>query len=182
MAEAQSVLVSAITHVYSNTDPLVIRKVRNHYVSDVLQELTRAEILTERHVSNATLDIFNRHLRLEVRHSFDLLKAITMRMKGDDIFGGRVPEGWTALLPECLVTLTSQKLRSHIPDIVETLLRMIDIIAVANPVVPIWLTPDKSLLYALRQIEGPDWDGIPAELKMEHLGHVLLIAESLAKI
>ncbi|KAI9554792.1 hypothetical protein GHT06_020069 [Daphnia sinensis] len=180
LAEAQSALVSAITHVYANTEPFVIRKVRNHYVSDVLEELTKAEILTERHVSNATLDIFNRHLKLQVCHSFGLLKAITMRMKGDDVFGGRVPEGWTALLPEHLMQLTSQKLRSQ-PDIIETLLQIIDIIAVENPV-PIWLTPDESLLFALRQIEGPDWNGIPAELKMEHLGHVLLIAESLAKV
>jgi hypothetical protein len=37
------------------------------------------------------------------------------------------------------------------------------------------------LLYAIRQIEGPEWDGIPVELKMENLGHLLLIAESLAK-
>jgi hypothetical protein len=41
--------------------------------------------------------------------------------------------------------------------------------------------PEKSLLYAIRQIEGAEWDGIPVELKMENLGHVLLIAESLGK-
>jgi hypothetical protein len=39
-------------------------------------------------MSNATLGVLNRHLRLEVRHVFGLLKAIVSRMKGDDIFGG----------------------------------------------------------------------------------------------
>jgi len=40
--------------------------------------------------------------------------------------------------------------------------------------VPEWLHPDNSLLFAISLT-----DGTPAELKMEHLGFVLLIAESL---
>ncbi len=142
----------------------------------------QSEILTERHMSNATLGVLNRHLRLEVRHVFGLLKAIMSRMKGDDIFGGRVPEGWTAMIPERLAQLTSQKLRADAqPDgFLETILQMVNIVSASQPV-PIDLMPEKSLLYAIRQIEGAEWDGIPVELKMENLGHVLLIAESLAK-
>jgi hypothetical protein len=133
-------------------------------------------------MSNATLGVLNRHLRLEVRHVFGLLKAIMSRMKGDDIFGGRVPEGWTIMIPERLAQLTSQKLRADAqPDgFLETILQMVNIVSASQPV-PIDLMPEKSLLYAIRQIEGAEWDGIPVELKMENLGHVLLIAESLAK-
>jgi hypothetical protein len=103
-------------------------------------------------------------------------------MKGDDIFGGRVPEGWTIMIPERLAQLTSQKLRADAqPDgFLETILQMVNIVSASQPV-PIDLMPEKSLLYAIRQIEGAEWDGIPVELKMENLGHVLLIAESLAK-
>lgn len=133
-------------------------------------------------MSNATLGVLNRHLRLEVRHVFGLLKAIMSRMKGDDIFGGRVPEGWAIMIPERLAQLTSQKLRADAqPDgFLETILQMVNIVSASQPV-PIDLMPEKSLLYAIRQIEGAEWDGIPVELKMENLGHVLLIAESLAK-
>lgn len=147
-----------------------------------MEELLQSEILTERHMSNATLGVLNRHLRLEVRHVFGLLKAIMSRMKGDDIFGGRVPEGWTIMIPERLAQLTSQKLRADAqPDgFLETILQMVNIVSASQPV-PIDLMPEKSLLYAIRQIEGAEWDGIPVELKMENLGHVLLIAESLAK-
>jgi hypothetical protein len=141
-----------------------------------------AQILTERHMSNATLSVLNRYLRLQVRHVFGLLKAIMARMKGDDIFGGRIPEGWTAVLSEDLAKLTSQKLRADAEagGILDTLLQMVNIVTTSQPV-PVWLTPENSLLYAIRQIEGPEWDGIPVELKMENLGHLLLIAESLAK-
>jgi hypothetical protein len=140
----------------------------------VLEELMRAEILTERHMSNATLSVLNRYLRLEVRHVFGLLKAIMSRMKGDDIFGGRIPDD--------LAKSTSQKLRSDAQagEILDTLLQMVNIVTTSQPV-PVWLTPENSLLYAIRQIEGPEWDGIPVELKMENLGHVLLMVESLAK-
>ena len=155
---------------------------RKDNITDVLEELLNAEILTERHMSNATLGVLNRHLRLEVRHVFGLLKAITSRMKGDDIFGGRIPEGWTTMLPEHLAQLTGQQLRADAqPDgFLETLLQLVTIVSSSQPV-PVDLTPEKSLLYAIRQIEGPEWNGIPVELKMENLGHVLLIAESLAK-
>jgi hypothetical protein len=133
-------------------------------------------------MSNATLSVLNRYLRLQVRHVFGLLKAIMARMKGDDIFGGRIPEGWTAVLSEDLAKLTSQKLRADAEagGILDTLLQMVNIVTTSQPV-PVWLTPENSLLYAIRQIEGPEWDGIPVELKMENLGHLLLIAESLAK-
>jgi hypothetical protein len=132
-------------------------------------------------MSNATLGVLNRHLRLEVRHAFGLLKAIMARMKGDDIFGGRIPEGWTTMMPEHLAQLSRQKLRADTQPgdgVLENLLQMVNIVSTSQPV-PVDLSPDNSLLYAIRQIEGPEWDGIPAELKMEHLGHVLLIAESL---
>lgn len=142
----------------------------------------RAEILTERHMSNATLSVFNRYLKLEVRHVFYLLKAIIARMKGDDIFGGRIPEGWTAVLSEDLAKLTRQKLRTNAQagEILDTLLQMVNVITTSQPV-PDCLTPESSLLLAIRQTEGTEWDGIPVELKMENLGHVLLIVESLAK-
>ena len=182
LGEARSVLISAITHLHSNTEPLVINEVRNYYISDVLKELMRAEILTERHMSNATLSVFNRYLKLEVRHVFYLLKAIIARMKGDDIFGGRIPEGWTAVLSEDLAKLTRQKLRTNAQagEILDTLLQMVNVITTSQPV-PDCLTPESSLLLAIRQTEGTEWDGIPVELKMENLGHVLLIVESLAK-
>ena len=134
LGEARSVLISAITHLYSNTEPLVINEVRNHYISDVLKELMRAEILTERHMSNATLSVFNRYLKLEVRHVFYLLKAIIARMKGDDIFGGRIPEGWTAVLSEDLAKLTRQKLRTNAQagEILDTLLQMMNVITTSR--------------------------------------------------
>ena len=175
-------LISAITFLQSSTEPLVINKVRNNLLSDVLEELMRAEILTERHMSAATSSILNRHLKLEVCHVFGLLKAIISRMKGDDIFGGRIPEGWRTMLPERLAQITKQQLRSdaQTSDIAGTLLQLANIVASSQPVPPS-LAPDKSLLYAIRQVEGPEWDGIPAELKMENLGHILLIVESISK-
>ena len=182
MDEARSVLISAITHLQSSTEPLIISKVRNHLISDVLDELMRNEIITERHMSITTSSILNRHVRLEVCHAFGLLKAIISRMKGDDIFGGRIPEGWRTPLPQCLEQSTRQKLRGDAQSggITDTLLQIANIVASSQPV-PVWLSPEKSLLYAVRQMEGPEWDGIPSELKMEHLGHVLLIAESLSQ-
>ena len=94
----------------------------------------RAEILTERHMSNATLSVFNRYLKLEVRHVFYLLKAIIARMKGDDIFGGRIPEGWTAVLSEDLAKLTRQKLRTNAQagEILDTLLQMMNVITTSR--------------------------------------------------
>ena len=182
MFEARSVLISAVTHLQSSTDPLVITKARNHLISDVLEELKRAGILTERHMSDATLNTFNRHLKLEVCHAFGLFKAIISRMKGDDIFGGRILEDWRTMLPENLAQLTSQQLRSNnvqISDVKDTLLQIANVIATSQPV-PDWAAPGKFLLHAVREVLGVEWNGIPAQLKMEHLGHVLLIAESLA--
>ncbi|KAK4008235.1 hypothetical protein OUZ56_013384 [Daphnia magna] len=39
----------------------------------------------------------------------------------------------------------------------------------------------RTVIVWLILIEGSEWDGIPAELKIEHLGHLLLIVESVAK-
>lgn len=178
LGEAKDVLVSAISHLQSNTEPLVITKMRKGFISDVLEELKKAGILTERHLSVDTLSVLNRHIRLEVRHAFGLLKGIISRMKGDDIFGGRIPAGWDTMMPERVAQITRQKLRSQAGSIMDTLHQMVGIVSSSEPV-PAWLTPDKSLLLAIRQTEGDDWDGIQAELKMEHLGHVLLLAESL---
>ena len=40
------------------------------------------------------------------------------------------------------------------------------------------LQPQRSLLSAIRQLEGESWDGIGPQLRMEHIGHVLLLPES----
>lgn len=151
-------------------------------MSDVLEELRKSEVITERHLSTATLAAFNRHLKLEVRHAFGLLKAVMCRMKGDDIFAGRIPDGWNAMMPEKLVRLTNKTLRenANADGIAETLLQLINIIA-SQPNVSDDLKPDKSLLYAIRQIEGDEWNGVPDEIKMEHIGHVLLITEAITK-
>lgn len=175
--------MSAITYLQSTTEPLVISQVRNKNLSDVLEELLRIEILIiERHISYATLNVFNRHMCLEVRHIFGLLKAIMLRMQGDDIFGGRVPNGWGTMIPEELAQQTSHTLRSGTQsgDIRDTLLSILNVISTSQPV-PDYLMPDRPLLYPIRQIEGTSWDGIPDGIKMEHLGHVLLIVESLSK-
>jgi hypothetical protein len=64
--------------------------------------------------------------------------------------------------------------------ILETLLLLVD--NVASESVQASLMPDESLLIAIREVEGDDeWNGIPAELKMKDLDHVLRIAESLPK-
>jgi hypothetical protein len=172
--EAKSVLVCA------NTEPLVITKMRKSFVSDILDELKGAGILTDRHLSIDTLSVFNRRIRLEVRHTFGLLKGIISRMKGDDIFGGRIPPGWDTMLAERVAQIARQKLRDQAADILDALLQMADIVSSSAPT-PQWLTPEKSLLMAIRQTEGDQWDGIQSDLKMEHLGHVLLLVESLSK-
>ena len=181
MAEARSVLISAITHLHhSNNEPLIISQIRNRFLSDVLETLLKLNILTESHMSDATKTALNRHLKLEVRHVFGLLKAISFRMKGGDV-DGRVPDGWTTTMSESLAEETRAKLRTESGDgIVDTLLHLINNVA-ASEIVPAWLMPGESLLFAIRQIEGPEWNGIPAELKMENIGHVLQIAESLPK-
>ena len=178
LGEAKAILVSAITHLQSNTEPLVITKMRNSFIADILEELKRAGVLTERHMSAETVGALNRHLNLQVRHAFGLLKGIVSRMQGDDIFGGRIPEGWGVMLSENVAQRMRQKLRGQAGDILDTLHQMVGI--VASPAeIPEWLQPNKSLLLAIRSIEGDDWDGIEAELEMKHLGHVLVLAESL---
>jgi hypothetical protein len=144
----------------------------------VLGELLKAKILTELHLSEATKIALNRHLKLEVRHAFALLKAITFRMKGVD---GRVPDGWTTKLSETLAQETRKKLLAEPGGgILETLLLLVN--NIASESVHSSLMPDESLLIAIREVEGDDeWNGIPAELKMKHLDHVLRIAESLPK-
>lgn len=140
-----------------------------------------SQILTEYHISTATLDAFDRYLRLEVRHVFGLLKVIVSRMQGDDIFGGRILDGWKTKIPEDLTQLMIHKLRSETCEIIEILSNMANVI-LTSQVVPPYLSPDQSLLNAIRQVLIiEDWDGIPVELKMEHLGYALLIAESLLK-
>ena len=177
LAEAKSVLLSAITHLQSNTEPLVVTKMRTKLITDVLEELKGTGVLTERHLSTDTLTAFNRHIKVEVRHVFGLLKAIMCRMKGDDIFRGRIPAGWDTMLSKQIAQKTKEMLRSQAGDILDTLQTLVEFVAI-DPVLED-LERDKSLLNAIRMIEDDKWEGIPANLKMEHIGHVLLIAESL---
>jgi len=151
---------------------------RQTFISDILEGMERAGILTERHLSTTTTSVLSRYIKLEVRHAFGLLKGIVSRMRGDDVFGGRIPAGWDTMLDDRTARITRDKLRSQDSDIMESLLQMANIVSSSNPV-PDWLSPDKSLLLAIRQTEGDDWDGIQPDLKMEHLGNILLLAESL---
>jgi hypothetical protein len=152
-------------------------QVRNSFISDIFQELIDVGILTERHLSTGTLSILNRHLKLQVCHVFGLLKAICARMNDDDIFGRRVPQRWGVMMPDRLAQLTLRKMQSQSGDIMDTLLQMANIVS-SPGAVPSNLEPDQSLLLAIRLMEGEEWQGVPAELKMENLGHVLLLAES----
>ncbi|KAI9554117.1 hypothetical protein GHT06_019389 [Daphnia sinensis] len=138
LAEARSVLISVVTHLQSNSEPLVVSKVAGRS--------------------------YDRTPRIE-RH----------RRRPQQTFEIGSPS-------QRLAQLTSQKLRADAQPggILESVLQIMNVISGTQPV-PVELTPDKSLLYANRQIEGPEWDGIPAVLKMEHLGHLLLIVESVAK-
>ena len=106
--EAGSALVSAISFLQSNTEPLAINQVHEEFISDVFQELMEANILTEDHLSNSTHNILDRHYRLKVHDAFILLKGIILRMKGDD----RVPRRWRTIMSEPLAKLTKQKLHS----------------------------------------------------------------------
>ena len=176
LAEAKAILLSASQFVQQNTEPLLISKVRNSFVSDIIAELSKAGIITERHMSNDTVSALDSHFKLEVRHLPGLLKTISSRMKGDDIFGGRIPEGWTKMLPEQMAQQTLQLLRAQSESVVETLLSLVNNINQPDPGPE--LQPQKSLLFAVRQLEGENWDGFGPELRMEHIGHVLLLAES----
>lgn len=179
MGEAKSLLVSVLSHLLSNTEPLVISQVRKTYVTDVLDELVKTGILTEQHVSTHTLNAFNRHVRLQVHQAMSLLKSVLKRMKGDDLFGGRIPQGWDVMMSERLVRETTEMMRAHAEnDVRNTLLDMANVILSSDPVPP-ELTPDMSLLKAVRIYEGDDWLGIPADLTLANLGHALLIAEGL---
>ncbi len=178
LAEAKAVLMSAITHLQTNTESFFIAKMRNSFTFDILEGMKRAGILTEQHLSATTMTALNRYIKLKVRHAFSLLKGVISRMKDDDLFGGRIPAGWDTPLDNPTERITREKLRSLDNDVIESLLGLANNISSTEDV-PQWLLPDKSLLFAIRQTEGEDWDGIPPELKMEHLGHVLLIAESL---
>lgn len=180
LGQAKSALVSAITHLQLNTEPLIISQIRHSLISDVLDELNRSGVLTDRHISIGTLTTLNRYMKLEVRHAFGLLKAILSRMKAEDIFGGRIPDGWGSLLSDNMANQTRNMLRSKGAAVVDTLLTIANSIT-SSETVPEWLLPDKSLLFAISQIEGNAWNGIPAELKMEHLGHVLILAETLTE-
>ena len=153
-------------------------QVRNSFVSDVFEELLDVGILTERHLSIGTLSVLNRYFKLQVRHLFPLLKGIWARMNGDDIFGGRVPPRWGVMMPDHLAKLTLRKIQSQSSDITDTLLQMAHIVSSSEP--PDYLEPNQSLLLSIRLILNEDekWNGVPAELKMENLGHVLLLVES----
>ncbi len=177
LTEAKEALVSTISYLLSNTEPLFISNMRQNFIADILEVMERSGILTERHLSETTKNVLNRHIKLEVCHAIGLLKEIVSRIRGDDIFGGRIPTGWDTNLDDRTARITRDNLRNQ--DIIETLLQMANNIS-SSEKVPDWLSPDKSLLLAIRLIEGDDcWDGIQPELKMEHLGHVLLLAESL---
>ena len=150
LAEAKSVLLSAITHLQSNTEPLVVTKMRTKLITDVLEELKGTGVLTERHLSTDTLTAFNRHIKVEVRHVFGLLKAIMCRMKGDDIFRGRIPAGWDTMLSKQIAEETKEMLRRQAGDILDTLQTLVEFVAI-DPV-PEDLERDKSLLNAIRII------------------------------
>ena len=81
------------------------------------------------------------------------------------------------MLSEQTAQRTSQLLRAHNDSVVDTLLALVNNINQPDPAPE--LQPQRSLLFAMRQLEGEDWDGIGPELRMEHIGHVLLLAESL---
>lgn len=179
LAEAKDVLVSTIIHVLSNTEPLFISKMRQSFISDILEDMEGAGILTQQHLSATTMTILKKHIQLEVRHAFGLLKGIISRMRGDDIFRGRIPAGWDTMLDDRTAQDTTERLRSQGTDIRDSLLQMANIIS-SSEEIPEWLSPDKSLLTAIRQIELDDnWNGIQPELKIKHLGHVLILAENL---
>jgi hypothetical protein len=129
-------------------------------------------------MSTATKIALNQHLKLEVRQVFGLLKAISFRMKGDDV---RVPEGWTTMLSDSLAQKTRAQLLAEPGDLIVGTLLLLANNVTDSESVPVSLMPGESLLLAIRYIQGQEWNGIPAELKMENLGHVLRIAESLPK-
>jgi len=86
---------------------------------------------------------------------------------------GQIPTGWDTLQDNSTERITREKLRSLDSDVIESLVGQANNITSIEDV-PEWLHPDNSLLFAISLT-----DGTPAELKMEHLGFVLLIAESL---
>jgi len=86
LAEAKAVLMSAITHLQTNTESFFIAKMRNSFTFDILEGMKRAGILTEQHLSATTMTALNRYIKLEVRHAFSLLKGVISRMRGDDLF------------------------------------------------------------------------------------------------
>ena len=100
LSEVRDMLISVIDFLLQDTEPLNIRHRRSSPISEVVRELMRQGVLTERHVSNATIAVLNSHLKLEVCHATSLLKGVCSRMKGDDVFGGRIREGWNTMLPE----------------------------------------------------------------------------------
>ena len=83
------------------------------------------------------------------------------------------------MMPDRLTQLTLRKMQSQRGTIMDTLLQMAHIVSSPADAVPPNLQPDQSLLLAIRLMEDDEWDGVPAELKMENLGHVLLLAESI---
>ena len=176
LSEARLALISVIQHVQQDTEPLRIGSVREKLICDVVSELSEMKvIIKEYHVSSATLDMFNKYVKLEVRHAFGLLKRISARMQG-------IPSGWDAMLSDDVAEETRRQLGrlSRDDGVVETLLQLVNIINTAEAGgVPAGLMPEENLFNCMRQTLGGDWNGIPNQLQMKHLGHVLSIAESI---
>jgi hypothetical protein len=157
LGEAQTILLSVARSVQQNAEPLLISRKQSKFISSVIEKLRETGIVTERHLSNETLSILERHMKLEVRHLPELLKSIGRRMRGD-LFGGRIPVGWDSILPEDLAQSTLEQLRASNENILDMLTQLINSINTPEPAT--YLKPQESLLTAIRFIEGDDWNHI----------------------
>jgi hypothetical protein len=108
--------------------------------------------------------------------------ALSDRHRTHSLFDWRIQTGYCyhELLLNINCNRPTRELNVNANNLLETLLLLVD--NVASESVHASLMPDESLLISIRAVEGDDeWNGIPAELKMKHLDHVLRIAESLPK-
>lgn len=180
LKEAKSVLLSVIQFVKQNTEPLLINEVLDRPISNIISDLKNIGIITERHVSNTTIDILNDHFKVKVCHSIALLKYIMERMGGRDPLRGLIPKHYDVTLTEKMAVTIKQQLRSIFPhSIVETLRHLAQVVSnneASN--LPLCMLPEASLLEAVRQVDS-EVDSISSTLTLRHLGHVLLIAESI---
>ncbi len=64
LAEAKALLIAAITHLQSITEPLLVSKMQEAGISNVLEDMERAGILTEQHLSPTTMDVLNRYIKV----------------------------------------------------------------------------------------------------------------------